>query len=235
MIKFKPEDIFRNSFFSTKDKLKNFSKYVRRQDLARFVVFFELFKKQMNLKGSIVECGVHQGGGIMTWAKLSSILEPYNYHRKIIGFDTFKGIPRLAKHDKSRKKLKKATFKEKFDIVGDIKNSIKEYDQNRFINNVSKIELIKGDAKKTIPNYIKRNRHLLISLLYFDFVVYEPTKIALKYFLPRMSKGSIIAFNELNNEDWPGETTALLEKFNIKKFKIDCFPYEPNISYIVIK
>ena len=50
-----------------------------------------------------------------------------------------------------------------------------------------------------------------------------------------MSKGSIIAFNELNNEDWPGETTALLEKFNIKKFKIDCFPYEQNISYIVIK
>ena len=50
MTKFKPEEIFKNSFFSTKDKLKNFSKYVRRQDLARFMVFFELFKKQMNFK-----------------------------------------------------------------------------------------------------------------------------------------------------------------------------------------
>ena len=235
MKKYNQKEIFSTSFFSTKDKLKNFSKYVRRQDLARFMVFFELFKKQMNAKGSIVECGVHQGGGMMTWAKLSSILEPYNYHRKGIGFDTFSGIPSLAKFDKNKKKSKKATFKEKFDIMRDIQSCIKEYDDNRFINNISKIELIKGDAKKTIPKYVKKNRHLLISLLYFDFVVYQPTKVALKYFLPRMSKGSIIAFNELNNEDWPGETTALLEKLNVKKFKIDCFPYEPNISYIIIK
>ncbi len=189
----------------------------------------------MNNKGSIVECGVHQGGGLMTWAKLSSTLEPYNYHRKIIGFDTFKGIPSLVKFDKNKKGKKKSTFKEKIDILKDIQSSIEDYDGNRFINEIPKIELIKGDANKTIPKYIKKNRHLLISLLYFDFVIYQPTKIALKYFLPRMSKGSIIAFNELNNEDWPGETTALLEKLNLKKFKIDCLSYEPNISYITIK
>lgn len=229
------KDFFDKSLFSNKDKLRNFAKYVRRQDLARFLAFYELFKKQIKSKGSIVECGVHQGGGIMTWAKLSSTLEPYNYHRKIIGFDTFSGIPKFNKLDQNKNKRSKVTFKEKIDVLKDIKNSIHEYDQNRFIKNKAKIELIKGDASKTIPKYIKSNKHLLISLLYFDFVIYQPTKIALKYFLPRMAKGSIIAFNEVNNEDWPGETTALLEKFNIKKFKIDCFPYEPNISYIVIK
>ena len=74
------KNFFDRSLFSTTDKLRNFSKYVCRQDIARFMVFFELFKKQIDLKGSIVECGVHQGGGLMTWAKLSSILEPYNYH-----------------------------------------------------------------------------------------------------------------------------------------------------------
>ena len=142
MKKYNQKEIFTKSFFSTKDKLKNFSKYVRRQDLARFMVFFELFKKQMDAKGSIVECGVHQGGGMMTWAKLSSILEPYNYHRKVIGFDTFSGIPSLAKFDKNKKKSKKITFKEKFDVMKDIKSCIKEYDQNRFINNIPKIELL---------------------------------------------------------------------------------------------
>ena len=74
-------NFFDKSLFSTKDKLRFFPKYVRRQDLARFIAFYELFKKQIKSKGSIVECGVHQGGGMMTWAKLSSILEPYNYHR----------------------------------------------------------------------------------------------------------------------------------------------------------
>lgn len=52
---------------------------------------------QLNIKGSIIECGVHQAGGVFTWAKLSSIYEPYNYHRKIIGFDTFKGFPSVKK------------------------------------------------------------------------------------------------------------------------------------------
>ena len=228
-------NFFDKSPFSTQDKLRNFSKYVRRQDLARFMVFYELFKKQIDIKGSIVECGVHQGGGLMTWAKLSSTLEPYNYHRKIIGFDTFLGIPKLNKFDKNKKKYKKVNFKEKTDILNDIQKSIIEYDQNRFIGDIQKIELIKGDANKTIPKYIKKNRHLLISLLYFDFVIYKPTKVALKYFLPRMSKGAIVAFNELNNEDWPGETAALLEKFNLKKIKINCFPHEPNISFVIIK
>ena len=231
----KPKIFFTISKASTTDKLKNFSKYVRRQDIARFMVYHELFKKQIGIKGSVVECGVHQGGAIMIWAKLSSILEPYNYHRKIIGFDTFKGFPKVSKIDKNNKIVKKGMFSEKFNILDDIKLSIKDYDKNRFINHISKIELIKGDATKTIPQFLRKNKHLLISLLFLDFDIYKPTFIALKYFLPRMSKGAIIAFDELNNKQWPGATMALLKKFNINKHRINNFQFEPNISYITLK
>jgi len=48
---------------SIEDKLDNFEKYVRRQPLARFLARYELFKKIIPVKGSIVECGVHLGGG----------------------------------------------------------------------------------------------------------------------------------------------------------------------------
>ena len=199
------------------------------------MVYHELFRKQIGIKGSVVECGVHQGGSIMSWAKISSILEPYNYHRKIIGFDTFKGFPKVSKIDKNNKIVKKGMFSETFNILDDIKLSIKDYDKNRFINHISKIELIKGDATKTIPQFLRKNKHLLISLLFLDFDIYKPTFIALKYFLPRMSKGAIIAFDELNNKQWPGETMALLKKFNINKHKINNFQFEPNISYIILK
>ena len=126
-------------------------------------------------------------------------------------------------------------FSEKFNILDDIKLSIKDYDKNRFINHISKIELIKGDATKTIPQFLRKNKHLLISLLFLDFDIYKPTFIALKYFLPRMPKGAIIAFDELNNKHWPGATMALLKKFNINKYKINNFQFEPNISYIILK
>ena len=152
----KPKNFLTNPKASTTDKLKNFSKYVRRQDIARFMVYHELFKKQISIKGSVVECGAHQGSAIMSWAKMSSIQKPYNYHRKIIGFDIFKGFPKVSKIDKNNKIVKKGMFSEKFNILDDIKLSIKDYDKNRFINHISKIELIKGDATKTIPQFLRK-------------------------------------------------------------------------------
>ena len=231
----KKKNLFDNSKSKTVDKLKNFSKYVPRQSLARFLVYYELFKKQLGIKGSIVECGVHQGGGVMSWAKLSTTLEPYNFHRKIIGFDTFSGFPKISEIDKKYKYSKKGLFSEKFNTYNELKQAIKEYDKNRYIKHVHKVELVKGDAVKTIPKYVKDNKHLIISLLFLDFDIFEPTSVALKYFLPRMPKGSILAFDEINNENWPGETMALLEKHNINKLKIKNFPSEPHMSYIEIK
>ena len=220
--------MFEKSECSTDKKLKNFTKYVKRQHIARFMVQYEIFKRQLNVMGSIVECGVHHGGGVMAWAKFSSILEPYNYKKKIIGFDTFSGFPSVSKIDNS----KKGMFSEDYNTYEELLECIKEYNENRFLNNKEKIELVKGDAIKTIPEYIQNNKHLLVSLLYLDFDIYEPTKIALSHFLPRMSKGSIIAFDELHAENWKGETMAMLESLNISDCKIEQFSFEPNISFI---
>ena len=77
-----------------------------------------LFIRQLNIKGSGIECGVHNGGGVMAWAKISSILEPYNYHRKIIGFDTFKEFPETEFQDdkKVREKLISAAGEQSISI-----------------------------------------------------------------------------------------------------------------------
>ena len=224
--------MFDKSKCSTDKKLANFTKYVKRQNLARFIVQYELFKKQLDIKGSIVECGVHHGGGVLAWAKISSILEPYNYRREIIGFDTFEGFPSIAEIDTENDQVEVGMFSEAYNTYEELSECIVEYNENRFLNHIDKIKLVKGDANITIPKYIEDNKYLLISLLYLDFDIYKPTKTALKYFLSRMSKGSIIAFDEINNKDWPGETMALLESLNINNHKIESFPFEPNVSYI---
>lgn len=216
-------------------KLANFTKYVRRQNLARFLAQVEIFKQQLHVKGSIIECGVHHGGGVMAWAKLSTTLEPYNYHRKIIGFDTFEGFPDVASIDIfNRSDIHEGMFSEDYNIYEELNLCINEYDENRFLNHIPKIELIKGDANLTIPEFVKTNPYLLVSLLYLDFDIYKPTVTALKTLLPRMPKGAVVAFDEINNSDWPGETQALLEELNIKNCELKCFEFEPNISYMVI-
>lgn len=223
---------FDTSKFSTEEKTRNFPKFVRRQHTARFLARWEIFKRQLDVKGSIVECGVHQGGGLLGWGHYSAALEPYNYHREIIGFDTFEGFPSLHGKDGKSEQATIGNFSEEVDIFEDINSSIKEFNKNRFLNNKEKFKLIKGDANFSIPDFLEKNPHTLISLLYLDFDIYEPTVTALKNFLPRIPKGGIIAFDELNNEVWPGETLALLEQFELNKYKLETFTFEPEISFI---
>src|SRR6266508_1602943 len=96
------ERIFLESSERVEIKLENFTKYVRRQHLKRFVAMYELFKLVLPVKGSVIECGVYQGFGLMAWAKLSAMLEPENLTRRIYGFDTFEGFPAVHEKDASR-------------------------------------------------------------------------------------------------------------------------------------
>jgi hypothetical protein len=73
-----------------------------------------------------------------------------------------------------------------------------------------------------------------VSLLHLDFDIYAPTKAAIEHFVPRMPKGGIIVFDELNNKSWPGETVAVLESLNINQLEIKRFPFEPHVSYAKI-
>src|SRR5690606_8723857 len=93
------EEYFTTSPGSATEKLENFAKYVPRQNLARFLARYEIFKLIQGIQGSIVECGVLFGGGLLSFAKLSTILEPYNFQRRIVGFDTFTGFPEVDKKD----------------------------------------------------------------------------------------------------------------------------------------
>ncbi len=216
--------------------IEDFSNYVPRQILSRFLAMHELFKMILDVKGSIAECGVFRGAGLMAWAQLSAIYEPVNYHREIIGFDTFSGFPDIDDADKASSKVNVNAIKGGIaaDSYNELKKAIKLYDSNRFLAHIEKVKLIKGDFLKTGPEFLNKNNHFLIALLYLDFDIYKPTKEALKIFLPRMPKGAILAFDEINNPGWPGETLALLEALNLNKHALKQFYYEPNISYIVL-
>jgi hypothetical protein len=217
----------------------HFPKYVRRYEIARFLVQYELLKKTLPIKGSIIECGVHMGGGLMAWAKMSETLEPYNFMRKIYGFDTFEGFPSVSDADLIREEFKEVAkvghLKPDYDVFSELLDCIAEFDKTRLVGHQDKVFLLKGDAMQTIPTFVQENPHVLVSLLYLDFDLYEPTLLALKEFLPRMPKGAIIAFDELHDPKWPGETRALLETFNINQLRLESLPFEPHISWITIE
>lgn len=215
-------------------KMENFPKYVRRQNITRFLALYEIFKRVINVKGSVIECGVNHGFGVMTWAKLSSILEPVNLTRRIYGFDTFEGFPGLSEADMSAASSHVKAGDLAADSHEELNELIEIYDSTRFLGHVNKVKLIKGDATRTMPQFVEDNPHLVVSLLFLDFDIYEPTKVALETFLPRMPAGAVLAFDELDNPLWPGETLAMIETMAQRRLRIERLDFDPYIGFAVL-
>ena len=203
--------------------------YLDRQLVTLILTRIHLFEKIINVHGSIVECGVHRGNSLMLFEHLSSILEPTNFNRKIIGFDTFEGFPSVSEHDPSG-------------VIGHMRNTdfdhlsrwVALHDKNRTIGHIPKVDLVKGDATKTIPQYLKDNPYLIIAMLFLDFDIYEPTAVALKHLLPLIPKGGVIGFDEAGQKRWQGETIALKEYINLSGVRLQRFYYDAHVSYYVV-
>lgn len=218
--------------------LDSFSKFVSRQALTRFLAQVRIFEHIKHIHGSIIECGVYAGQGLMSWAQLSAIHEPVGgVTREVFGFDTFSGFPSVHENDINNTRQVKH---EKGDLsISNIYENILEcislYDQNRFLWQFPKVHLIKGDFLKTSSKFFDDYPHVVPALLYLDFDLYEPTKKALEIFYPRMPKGSVIVFDELNDTAWPGESKAVYEVLDIKQLRFNKIEFEPKISYTVIE
>ena len=75
---------------------------------------------------------------------------------------------------------------------------------------------------------------LIPALVIFDMDLYYPTKNILKKILPRLFKGSVIVFDEINCDYCPGETQAILETLKLKEYKLRSFHGQTFSSYVVI-
>ena len=105
------------------------------------------------------------GQNLSVFTAMRSIYEPYNIKRKIIGFDTFKGFPKLTK--KASAIMKKGDLsvpKNYFNYLSNLLNHLEKFNP---VPHIKKHELIKGDATKTIKKYLKKNPQTIISLAFF--------------------------------------------------------------------
>ncbi|MGB7569034.1 MAG: hypothetical protein WBM07_14335 [Chitinivibrionales bacterium] len=211
--------------------LANLGVFLTSKTLSRVLFFYELYKKIVTMHGVIVECGVRWGQTLSLMAALRGIFEPFNRHRKIIGFDTFGGFAGMNKKDGGRCNCKDGSFsvEEGYeDLLGKI---LGLQEQLNPIAHLTKYELVKGDARKTIPEYLKRHPETIVSLAVFDFDIYAPTRAAIEALKPHFCKGSILVFDELCDDIFPGETVAVSEALGINNLKISRMPMTARISY----
>lgn len=214
--------------------LPNLGLFLSSKALSRVLFFHEIYKKILNTHGMIMEFGVRWGQTLSLLSALRGIYEPFNRHRKIVGFDTFSGFVGMSEKDGALCKTVDGSFSvsENYeDYLGEI---LALQEALNPISHLKKFELVRGDATQTIPEYLKRQPETMVSLAIFDFDIYKPTKAALEAVKPYLFKGSVLVFDELADDIFPGETVALREVFDTTNLRVERLPITARVSYVVL-
>jgi hypothetical protein len=213
--------------------LNNLGLFMNRQLLSRIIAMHDIYKKILDIHGIICEFGVFWGQNLSLFESFRGMYEPYNYNRKIVGFDSFEGFVSLDDKDGNSDIIKKGSYATSPGYETTLSGILDYHESNSPISHIKKYELVKGDASITVKEYLEKNPETIIAFAYFDFDVYKPTKDCLRAILPHLSKGAIIGFDELNHHEFQGETLAFQEILGINNYTIHQVANNPLISYIV--
>lgn len=226
--------LFKHTPIPDAELLSNLGLYLNRQTLSRILFMHQLYKKIINVHGIVIEFGVRWGQNLALFESFRGMYEPYNYNRKIIGFDTFSGFPEVD-NQKDGNCIAKGDYGVLMGYENYLNKIIEYHESESPIAHKKKFELIKGDATETIKHYLEAHPETIVALAYFDFDIYKPTTTCLKAIRACLTKGSVLAFDELNCPEFPGETLALKEVFGLDKYAIRRNHLNPLCSYIVIE
>tara|TARA_Y100000996_G_scaffold345504_1_gene283450 strand:+ start:264 stop:1022 length:759 start_codon:yes stop_codon:yes gene_type:complete len=226
-------DLFKHCPIPDNDILNNLPLFMKRQNIARLLYFNDLYKEILNIHGVIMEFGVRWGPNLALLQSFRAIYEPYNYTRKIIGFDTFEGFESTHGKDGDSDIIHKGAYDVSENYEDYLSQVLTYHESEAPIDHIEKFELIKGDVVDTAKIYLDDHPETIIALAIFDMDIYHPTKEALLAIKERLVKGSIVAFDELNHPDFPGETIAFREVFG-SDYQLRRSPLNPYCSYIVI-
>jgi hypothetical protein len=180
--------------------IDHFGLYAGIQTLGHRLAVFEIMKKCINIPGHLVEFGCWNGANLIFMAKVLQLLQP-NTYKHVYGFDSFEGLQTFTSEDGNSQEYS-GKYKGNEEVL---RIMIDFFGMDEWVH------IVKGDALKTIPQFEKNYPHIMFSLAYIDFDLYEPCSVALEYVGKRIAPGGIIVFDEALTNFWPGEGKALVE------------------------
>lgn len=226
--------LFKERPMQDEELLVNLGLYMRSGALAKLLFLNEIYEKIIHIPGIICEFGIWWGQSLIFFENLRAVYEPYNYTRRIIGFDTFEGYTALTANDHDSEFVGDGAYTVAKEYENYLSELIDYHESENVMSHKKKHCLVRGDVTITASKYFDENPESIVALAFFDMALYEPTKAALLAIKPRLVKGSILAFDELNNHEYPGETKAFFEVLSGCSYHIYRSKYLPDRSYIIM-
>lgn len=225
--------LMRNSPIPDRELMLNAGLYLTPQTLSRVLFMDFLYRQILEVQGVVLEFGCRWGQNMSLYTSLRGIYEPFNRLRRVIGFDTFSGFVSVATED--GKCVEAGDYATAPGYEQHLEQVLAMQEEESPLPHLRKFEIVKGDATKTFPAFLARNPQTIVALAYFDFDLFEPTRDCLKELLPYLTKGSVIGFDEINDDTTPGETVALREVIGLGRYAIKHYRHSARTSYLVVE
>ena len=192
-----------------------------------------LYRQIVETQGVVLDLGCRWGQNSAIFCGLRGVYEPFNRLRKVVAFDTFGGFPSTAPEDGAEMLPGAYAVTPGYDAR--LRELLALQEAESPLGHLRRFEVVRGDASQTLEQYLERNPETIVALAYFDFDLYEPTKRCLELIRDRLTRGSVVGFDEINAHECPGETLALKEVFGLDRYRIRRHPFNSRASYLVVE
>ncbi len=208
--------------------------YLGRQELARVLALSDVYRAHvLDTNGVLFEFGACYGRTSALLTNFRGIFEPYNFTRRLVVFDTFAGLAGVSDKDGVHELAREGKYNAGEGYEKHLAEILAYHEGEAPLSHIPKTEIVKGDATRTLADYLGRHPETIVALAYFDFDIYAPTKAALELLAPHLAKNSVLVFDQLNCPEYPGETIALAEVFGLRRCRIRRSPLTPWMSYLL--
>ena len=216
------------------DLIRNLGLYTLPMEMKRLLFFASIYEKILEVPGVIMEFGSGWGQNLAFLQSLRSILEPYHHRRSIIGFDTFSGFRQPAPEDGSSSIVQTGNFSVTAGYEDHLTRVLALRETQSPLPEVTKFRILKGNASEQLASYLEEHPETIIAFAYFDMDLYEPTLDCLGLIKSRLTKGSVVGFDELNHQTFPGETAAVKDALGLQNIALRRSKFSSDECYFIV-
>lgn len=205
--------------FSAKDLMFNYPVFAGHVNMARYMFFYDLYKKTLELNGNIADVGTYKGASFLYFAKMVKLFEPYN-NTQVHGFDWFQGMKPSEFDDKNQNNKYVADY--------DLLKRLIKLQSLENIAILNKIDLVNETDK-----FFEERPYIRFKMAFIDCGIKNVLEKVVPAFFERLVNGGILILDHYNDSASPSES-AILEK-TIGNNLIKQMPFNRQPTAYIIK
>ena len=203
-----------------KEFIHHFSCFTGHVNLARYLFFYECYKKVTDLCGHIADIGTWKGASFFYFAKLVKLFEN-ECQTQVHGFDWFKGMEPEEGQDNQAYAGK---YQAEYETVAELIR-LKRLDNLAFIH---KLDLI-----SELGSFFREQQQIRFKLVFLDCGISSVLENSMAHFWPRLVNGGILILDHFNNTCSRNES-EIIERY-IDNRKVRQMPMARQPSAYVVK